>query len=243
MSHITKSATICKAGGPSEDEMGAINAQAIVPLSPDQVFAFRVVMCDTRVDRDFERFSDSALEQMASLFVGKTVVKDHNHRSDNQVARIYEAHVEQMEGYRALVGSAYMLDSPANADLIADIKGGIRREVSVGVGIEHAVCSVCGTDNAEAYCSHFPGREYDGKLCTYELSGVADAYELSFVAVPAQRGAGVSKSYGTETVFERAERAEGEPACAAAADDGREKGLSARLRASEAWTFAHTEEN
>lgn len=234
MSQITKCAAICKAAEPDAGAMEAINAQALAPLSPEEVFTFRVAMCDTRVDRDFERFSEEALREMAALFVGRTVVKDHSHRSDNQVARIYEAHVEDMGGYSALVGSAYMLDTPANAGLIADIKGGIRREVSVCVGIGHAVCSVCGTDNVEGYCKHFPGREYEGETCTFELSGIKDAYELSFVAVPAQPGAGVSKSYrGGEPV---AEPEEGMPE---GQDASRE--LSARLRACEAWAFSHRE--
>ncbi len=232
MSQISKSARICKAGEPSGAEMDAINAQALSPLTPSEVFTFHVTMCDTRVDRDFESFSREALCQMAELFVGKTVVKDHNHRSDNQVARIYEAHVEDLDGYSALVGSAYMLETEANAAIIADIKGGIRREVSVGVGVEHAVCSVCGADNVESYCQHYPGREYSGVTCTFELSGVADAYELSFVAVPAQRGAGVSKSYGADP-----------PQCCptpepATAPGAGEAELCARLRASEAWSFS-----
>ena len=38
-----------------------------------------------------------------------------------------------------------------------------------------------------------PGRQYDGKLCTAVLEDPTDAYEWSFVAVPAQREAGVLK--------------------------------------------------
>ena len=40
-----------------------------------------------------------------------------------------------------------------------------------------------------------PGQRYDGKLCFTELQGAEDAYEWSFVAVPAQRGAGVLKTF------------------------------------------------
>ena len=37
------------------------------------------------------------------------------------------------------------------------------------------------------------GETYDGKLCCGVLSNPVDAYEFSFVAVPAQPGAGVTK--------------------------------------------------
>jgi hypothetical protein len=43
-------------------------------------------------------------------------------------------------------------------------------------------------------CGHVKGRTYDGKLCWGELCEPKDAYEFSFVAVPAQRSAGVIKS-------------------------------------------------
>mgnify|MGYP000121438505 CR=1 FL=1 len=227
MSQITKGARIAKSGAPDASDMEAINRQAIEPLTPDQVFTFRVVMCDDRVDRDFEHFTQAALAQMAALFVGKTVIKDHQHRSDNQIARIYEAHVEQAEdGHGELVAGCYMLATEANADLIAEIKGGIRREVSVSVVLEHVICDVCGTDNAVRYCEHFPGRDYGGKTCTFSLDGARDAYELSFVAVPAQRAAGVSKSYAGEAVSES-------DVAAAKPSDAEE--LSLRLRAAGAW--------
>ncbi len=241
MSNVTKSARISKAFAPDDAAMAAINAQALEPLGPGDVFTFRVAMCDTRVDRDFERFTRAALEEMAPLFVGKTVVKDHQHRSDNQVARIYEAHVEDLDGYSALVGSAYMLDSPANAGLIADIRGGIRREVSVGVALSHAVCSVCGTDNVKRYCEHVPGRDYGGEACTFELSGVVDAYEMSFVAVPAQRGAGVTKSYrpGDEVPRGDGRDPSGEDRHEGG---GRARELALRVRAAGAWALARAGE-
>ena len=39
------------------------------------------------------------------------------------------------------------------------------------------------------------GRQYGGKQCCAILEGAVDAYEWSFVAVPAQRGAGVIKNF------------------------------------------------
>ena len=42
------------------------------------------------------------------------------------------------------------------------------------------------------------GKRYDGRLCFFTLSRPTDAYEWSFVAVPAQRKAGVIKAFGQE---------------------------------------------
>ena len=198
MSRITKSAAVSKAYAPDEADMALINAQALEPLEASEVFAFRVAMCDTRTDRAFERFSDEALGQMAALYVGKTVVKDHEPTCDNQVARIFRCEVEDMGDHRALVGYAYTLADEAHAGFIAAIKGGILREVSVSFNCASSTCSICGTNNVESYCKHWPGRDYEGRQCTYELSDVYDVYELSFVGVPCQRAAGVVKSYGEQ---------------------------------------------
>lgn len=86
-----------------------------------------------------------------------------------------------------------MVRTESGRDLIAEIEGGIKREVSVGCAVERAVCSVCGGDLREGGCGHQKGREYDGRLCYASLEGAGDAYEFSFVAVPAQPRAGVVK--------------------------------------------------
>lgn len=199
----------------SDDELRAINKYAIEPLSADDVYVFKAALCDTELDRQYEYFTPKALGDMQKLFLGKTVIKDHNHTTDNQVARIYATEIVETgktvkstgEPYLQLVAKCYMLRTENNADLIAEIKGGIKREGSVGFAASSAICSVCGTDNAKSYCRHWPGRSYDkegGKVqCTFKLDSVSDCYEFSFVSVPAQRAAGVTKSYTGETVTEQ----------------------------------------
>ena len=84
-----------------------------------------------------------------------------------------------------------MLRSEKNQELIDEIEAGIKKEVSVGCSVKRRVCSICGQDSAGGNCGHRPGEVYDGTLCYVTLEQPADAYEWSFVAVPAQREAGV----------------------------------------------------
>ena len=91
-------------------------------------------------------------------------------------------------------GWAYMLRTEKNAELIAEIEGGIKKEVSVGCSAAKRSCSICGKD--AGLCEHERGKYYGGKLCYAVLSDITDAYEWSFVAVPAQRAAGVVKRFG-----------------------------------------------
>ena len=189
---------------PAEAELAAVNAFAKTELTAEQVYTFSVVLCDNEIDRDFEKFSVEALGQLAELFVGRTGIFDHEWKAGNQTARIYRTSVEQVKGiknavgedYAVLKGWAYMLRSEKNAALIEEIDAGIKKETSVGCSVSERVCSICGQPAGAGGCSHIPGREYDGKLCYRELASCDDAYEFSFVAVPAQRGAGVVKGFG-----------------------------------------------
>ena len=202
----------------TEDDLKEINKHALAPLSAEDVFTFKAVLCDNEIDRTFEQFTQKALQDLQKLFLGKTVIKDHEHRADNQVARIYRTELVQGtktlksgEIYTQLVAHCYMVKTASNADLIAEIKGGIKKEGSVGCSITGSICSICGTDNTKSYCRHWPGRSYDkeagAEVCIFKLTGAKDAYEFSLVAVPAQRAAGVSKSYTGETVYESTEKA------------------------------------
>ncbi|MBR2315246.1 MAG: hypothetical protein IKA56_01250 [Clostridia bacterium] len=188
------------------NKMELINRLSRKQLTEDEVYTFNVTLCDNEVDRDFEAFSVKALEKLGKLFVGKTGISDHSMRSSDQAARIYNAWVETDfsrkttygENYTALRASAYMVRTSKNEDLIKEIDGGIKKEVSVGCAVSEHICSICGKTAGKAGCNHLKGKKYNGKTCYHILSEVTDAYEWSFVAVPAQREAGVTKSFSTK---------------------------------------------
>ena len=184
------------------EELAYINQFAKTELTEEQVYVFSVRLCDNEVDRDFERFDTTALERLGELFVGKSGIFDHQWSAKGQTARIYRTEVVREEsmvtaagdGYCWLKGWAYLLRTEKNQDLIAEIEGGIKKEVSAGCSMGRSVCSICGAENGA--CSHIRGETYDGRLCFTELRDPQDAYEWSFVAVPAQRNAGVLKHFG-----------------------------------------------
>jgi hypothetical protein len=200
---VTKAGSASAESG-GELEMAAVNAFAKAQLRPEDVYIFSVLLCDNEVDRDFERFTEKTLGELAELFVGKTGICDHDWKTENQVARIYRTEVitegDKLtsfgEPYRYLKGHAYMLRTAENEPLIAAVEGGIKKETSVGVSVARSVCSICGQELGGAGCSHVKGEEYGGKLCFAQLDGAVDAYEWSFVAVPAQKNAGVIKKFG-----------------------------------------------
>ncbi len=190
-----KKATEVRSGGvPTAVQLGAINALAKAELTEEQVYVFSLRLCDDQVDRDFERFDTAALPVLARLFVGKTGIVDHKWSSDSQVARVFAAETVLEDGVSYIKAWAYIRRGGANEEIIADIEAGIKKEVSVGCSMGRSVCSVCGSDYGS--CGHQKGPYYDGQLCCAILKEPMDAYEFSFVAVPAQVNAGVLKGMG-----------------------------------------------
>lgn len=191
---IAKEARAVGGGAPTAAQLESINALAKTRLNGEQVYVFSLRLCDDQVDRDFERFDDVALPGLAKLFVGKTGIVDHRWSAGNQVARIFETQVVRENGVSYIKAWAYIRRGGANEEIIADIEAGIKKEVSVGCAMGRAVCSVCGSEYGT--CGHRKGESYDGQVCCAILQEPVDAYEFSFVAVPAQRDAGVLKAMG-----------------------------------------------
>ena len=118
------------------------------PLTEDEVYVFSVILCDNDIDRDYERFSDNALETLAEKFIGKTGIFDHNASSANQSARIFDTEIisddtkvtQSGEPYRYLKAQAYMVRTDGNKNLIAEIDGGIKKEVSISCSAAKRNC-------------------------------------------------------------------------------------------------------
>ena len=194
-----------------EEELELIGQFARKKLNADELYTFSLILCDNEIDRDSEKFTVSALNTLAKLFVGKTGIFDHNMKSKDQTARIYAAEVmtdpqrktADGEVYTYIKAKAYMVRTEKNKDLIAEIDAGIKKETSVGCCVRDISCSICGRNIKTEGCEHQKGKVYGGKLCCYLLSEPTDAYEWSFVAVPAQKNAGVIKSFNPDRETEK----------------------------------------
>jgi hypothetical protein len=192
---IKKETEVGVGGMPTAGQLEAINAQAKGKLTAEQVYVFSLRLCDDQVDRDGERFDTAALPELAKLFIGKTGIVDHKWSSDAQVARIFSTEVVREDNVSYIKAWAYIRRGGHADEVIADIEAGIKKEISVGCAMGRAVCSVCGGEYGT--CGHVKGESYDGAVCCAILKEPMDAYEFSFVAVPAQRDAGVLKALGS----------------------------------------------
>lgn len=191
---------------PSDEDMTLINGFALKELTKEEVFTFSVILCDNDIDRDFERFSIDSLKTLEKLFIGKTGILNHSMKSEDQSSRVYKTELltdpqkktVDNKPYTYLKAWCYTIRCEKNDGLIRDIEGGIKKEVSISCASAKRICSICGESN----CNHIAGRKYNGNRCYKTIEDITDAYEWSFVAVPAQRQAGVTKSFNKEKTME-----------------------------------------
>ena len=229
----------------TEDDLKKINKYTLSPVGADDVFVFKASIADNEQDdRNHMPFNLKALRDMKKLYPGKTMLKDHSRKADNQIARVFDTELVQNtkkttelgEIHTELIAKMYMVKTDSNKDLIAEIAGGIKKEVSTSTAPEKMVCNICGTDNMQKYCNHWPGVKYTiedrtphgtKRSCQMLLEGAKEAYELSFVAVPAQPRAGTHKSIGFRKPVAKTEK---ENIADKSAEETNERITNARVR-------------
>jgi hypothetical protein len=201
--------SVIKSLGATAEDLEKINAFSCRELTAEEVYVFKMILCDNEVDRDFEYFTKDALNTLSTMFLGKTGIFDHNPKADNQSARIFETQVITENGkktslgddYTYLFAKAYIFKNERTKPLIDEIDAGIKKEISVGCSVGSKICSVCGEELGE--CEHKRGKIYNGVRCVAALEKPLDAYEFSFVAVPAQKGARVIKEFSLKSLSEQ----------------------------------------
>lgn len=179
----------------TNEVMDKINRYATAEQCPENVFCFRIKLCDNDIDRDYEKFNDESLYKLATLFLGKTGFCGNQTPAriyDTEVITNKEKYTRDGFQYKALYAYAYMVKTGDNVNIIKEIKGGIKREVSISCSVAKRTCSICGKEFDS--CNHKKGERYlkggDSYCCVGDITYVilenpTDAYEWAFIEVPA----------------------------------------------------------
>ncbi len=210
LSHRAATLTEEQPHGDRED-LAALNALSSMDLDWDDVFVRSMYLCsDQPCECDWSRFTVNALEQIATLVVGQSVITGHDRRS-LPLARFFKAEVIEREGSDGrsmhwVQAWFYWLRQTSGAvDLLLNIDGGIYREVSIAWRYRHWACSICG--EADGSCAHRPGEIVAGERCLRVIDEIVDVLEGSLVYKSADAGATLARSIGdpvpdaTETVL------------------------------------------
>lgn len=203
----------------TDKDLELINKHTLIPLNKEDVYTFKVQICDNDVDRVGDKMTDDFIKQVAEHITGVTGLKDHDWNVENQLARLYDAEVVTDdtnvtvlgEPRKYVLGKAYTLSK--NKDFIDNINAGLLKETSISFNSNNDTCSICGEPmvkdaNDIGHCSnkHIAGHYYDNKLCYNKLNELEDILEWSLVAVPCQRKAGINnKNIGGYSIMRKAE--------------------------------------
>lgn len=87
-----------KGFSPQSSDLEKINSFTRREFDMDSLYIFSIALCNNDIDRDYEKFSVEALNQMKEKFVGKTGIADHSMKSSDQKARIFDTWVERVDG-------------------------------------------------------------------------------------------------------------------------------------------------
>lgn len=176
-----------------------------------EYYKFEIRLCDTKIDRDFEKFTLPCLRKLSEMFVGK-----NGFVGQDSIAKILSTVVlEGKDGEWFIKANASIKNIPENFKVIEEIKSGKKKEVSIGCSVATRTCSICGDSTGS--CNHKPGEYYNGKQCFMELNDPTDVFEWSFVATPVKEEDNIDKQkplsdWTLAEVKERCKEQRGTPA-------------------------------
>ena len=152
-----------------------------------EYYKFEIRLCDTKIDRDFEKFTLPCLRKLSEMFVGK-----NGFVGQDSIAKILSTVVlKGKDGEWFIKANASIKNIPENFKVIEEIKSGKKKKVSIGCSVATRTCSICGDSTGS--CNHKPGEYYNGKQCFMELNDPTDVFEWAFVATPVKEEANMDK--------------------------------------------------
>ena len=144
-----------------------------------------VRLADNETDRDYERFSVSALHDMAKLYAGRNGIIGEDINGKRQWGRILSCEVRTNpnkltrsgEIYTYLEARVIIPRTNENDKLLNELMNKTQ-EGSISCSVRNRVCSLCG----EADCTkHKKGTLYHGQFVENVLNDITDVYEWAIV--------------------------------------------------------------
>ena len=166
-------------------------------------FVCGAVISSCDLDSDFSFFDKTSLENFVSDINGERNIplldSHETMKMESILGRWEEAKLDGDAVHAQLRMLRDTESTPSHLkvdEYIRRIEAGYFNEVSVGYSGGKDECNICGLDmwsrsEDGELCQHWPGKTYDGKLCTYTIKG-AGLREVSLVTRGANPAAQIS---------------------------------------------------
>lgn len=201
-------------GKPTEAQIARINQLSKTSLTADEVFWFNDKMIGDGLITDryyrmmnptLRDFREHVKEGVAFLLdhpdmLGMRLAMPHGRTFDAVLRNVAE---EERTGdeTKALFGDHYiprgvMVNGIGTDDVIRQIETGIMFDTSIGFSKGKFICSICNQPyyGWDSKCTHFAGKEYDGKVCEVQVHPPAILNHNAGVYAGAYPGAGIGMS-------------------------------------------------
>lgn len=162
---------------PTAEELAVINTRTKREYSADELVVLTVHLCNSDKDKVDEIMSDTFLEEFAQQAMDNNLPGQLNHIEDvkDTWANIFEAHVVDEEGRKAVQGRAYVVLNDKTQEILDKLEAGTIGNISVSFN-----------GQGEPYGDSFIWQHC---LC---------AREFSIVVCPCQDNTGVSKELNSQ---------------------------------------------
>jgi hypothetical protein len=168
------------AGVPDAAEYERLRPFLLEPHEPSALYVRGLALANDAYDRADERFPPAILERLAATLVGKPLLIGHD-KSGLPAGLFYRAHTRPAApgeaGTLTLEAWFYMVRTPENAEVRAQIDAGVARYCSIGFLWDQRLCDVCRGDYW-GDCPHYRGQRLeDGRRVTLTYGGDVARYE------------------------------------------------------------------
>lgn len=200
-------------GEPTPSQLEKINQLAKKPLEKEEVFVFPTKMVGDKLIEERAIKLDKTLLSVYKNDAQKGIAFMLDHpwagflskpKPAYSYGRTFDARIKKgdLDGEQwTLHGDVYLVrgrekDGVSTDSIIQDIEDGVLFDVSIGFSYRTRTCSICGKEMWRDGCDHWPGREYDGKLCYIIAKPPGDCFELSGVFAGAYDSAEIYSDSG-----------------------------------------------
>ncbi len=164
-------------------------------LTTEEIFQFPTfIIARSGLNRNHSDITPEGQRTAAKQWIGKAILfRDHESSSSNQIGRIYDSWVEEVNGETITYGKGYGILTSDHKDIYKRIENRIHSEMSCAYEIVKSVCSECGADLIGSQKNECPQGHVIGQNAhARDLEFIPD--HISFVGRPGVEGAGLVAS-------------------------------------------------